>query len=72
VSNVNLAGKRRLDLDASTSEYPIYHLTDEERDQIDLHAKSVISKCAEHVKEMEALEKSAPSHLDMLLGLIIM
>ena len=35
----------------------IRHLTNDERDQIDLQARVVLSRCAEKVKEMESLEK---------------
>ena len=35
----------------------IRHLTNEERDQIDLQARVVLTRCADRVKEMEALEK---------------
>ncbi|TCD67688.1 hypothetical protein EIP91_012054 [Steccherinum ochraceum] len=35
----------------------IRHLTDHERDQIDLQAKVVLSRCSDRVKELEALEK---------------
>ena len=35
----------------------IRHLTNEERDQIDLQARVVLSRCADRVKEMERLEK---------------
>lgn len=40
----------------------IKHLTDHERDQIDLQAKVVLSRCSDRVKELEALEKSAYAH----------
>ena len=35
----------------------IKHLTNEERDQIDLQARVILSRCSERIKEMEALEK---------------
>ncbi|OBZ76630.1 Syntaxin-18 [Grifola frondosa] len=35
----------------------IRHLTNEERDQIDLQARVILSRCADRVREMEALEK---------------
>lgn len=35
----------------------IRHLTDKERDQIDLQARVILSRCSDRVKEMEALEK---------------
>ena len=36
----------------------IRHLTNEERDQIDLQAKVILSKCADRVKELELLDRS--------------
>ena len=35
----------------------IKYLTNEERDQIDLQARVILSRCSERIKEMEALEK---------------
>ncbi|KAF5387688.1 hypothetical protein D9615_000303 [Tricholomella constricta] len=35
----------------------IKHLTNEDRDQIDLQARVILSRCADRVKEMEAIEK---------------
>lgn len=43
----------------------IRHFTNEERDQIDLQARVILSRCAERVKEMEKLEKRA----NLLIGL---
>jgi syntaxin 18 len=37
----------------------VKHLTNEERDQIDLQARVILSRCSERIKEMEALEKRA-------------
>lgn len=37
----------------------IRHLTNEERDQIDMQARVILTRCADRVKEMEALEKRA-------------
>jgi syntaxin 18 len=37
----------------------IRHLTNEERDQIDLQARVILTRCADRVKEMETLEKRA-------------
>jgi syntaxin 18 len=34
-------------------------MTNEERDQVDLQARLIISKCAERVKSMEVVETSA-------------
>lgn len=53
------------DVDPSWSE--IRHLTNEERDQIDLQARVILARCAERVREMEALEKSAISSPTTLL-----
>lgn len=36
----------------------IRSLTNEERDQIDMQARVILSKCADRVKQLEALEKS--------------
>ena len=35
----------------------IKYLTDAERDQIDLQARVILSRCSERVKELEAVEK---------------
>ncbi|KAI6035283.1 snare protein syntaxin 18/UFE1 [Pisolithus orientalis] len=43
------------DLDGTWSE--IRYLTNEERDQIDLQARVIFSRCADRIKAMEALEK---------------
>ncbi|KAI0693580.1 snare protein syntaxin 18/UFE1 [Cytidiella melzeri] len=50
---------RTIDLGGSdqTAWSNIKHLTNEERDQIDLQARVILSRCAERIKEMEALEK---------------
>jgi len=45
--------------DSSQSWSGIRHLTDEERDQIDLQARVILSRCADRVNKMEALEKRA-------------
>jgi len=44
----------------------IRYLTNEERDQIDLQARLILTKCADRVKEMEALETrtKGSSHID--------
>ena len=48
---------RTLDLGSSEEFwFNIRHLTNEERDQIDLQARLILTKCADRVKEMEALE----------------
>lgn len=48
--NIDLAG-------ADQAWAGIRHLTNEERDQIDLQARVILSRCADRVKEMETLEK---------------
>ncbi|KAJ6515996.1 snare protein syntaxin 18/UFE1 [Mycena sanguinolenta] len=48
---------RTLDLDGSDSWNGIRHLSNQERDQIDLQARVILTRCADRVKEMEALEK---------------
>lgn len=42
---------------SSSSWANIRHLTNEERDQIDLQARVILTRCSDRVKEMEALEK---------------
>jgi len=45
--------------DTSSSSWAnIRHLTNEERDQIDLQAKVILMRCSDRVKEMELVEKS--------------
>ncbi|KAH7887834.1 hypothetical protein F5I97DRAFT_1942169 [Phlebopus sp. FC_14] len=49
---------RSLELDRPEHSWAdIRHLTNEERDQIDLQARVILSRCADRVKEMEVLEK---------------
>jgi syntaxin 18 len=49
---------RTLDLGGSDETWSgVRHLTNEERDQIDLQARVILSRCADRVKEMELLEK---------------
>ncbi|KAH9940574.1 hypothetical protein B0H21DRAFT_754621 [Amylocystis lapponica] len=49
---------RTIDVGAGDSSWSnIRHLTNEERDQIDLQARVILSRCANRVKEMEALEQ---------------
>ena len=52
---------RNLDLGGSDQQAwaNIKHLTNEERDKIDLQARVILSRCAERIREMEALEKRA-------------
>lgn len=58
---------RTLDLGSSEESWlNIRHLTNEERDQIDLQARLILTKCADRVKAMEALETRTigSSHID--------
>ncbi|EEB93691.1 hypothetical protein MPER_07617 [Moniliophthora perniciosa FA553] len=48
---------RTLDFSSAESWSNIKQLSNEERDEIDLQARVILSRCAERVKEMEALEK---------------
>ncbi|KAG6837550.1 hypothetical protein H0H93_007731 [Arthromyces matolae] len=49
---------RTIDLNGGeTSWAGLKHITNEERDQIDLQARVIITRCADKVKEMEAIEK---------------
>lgn len=49
---------RNIDLGAADQSWAnIKHLTNEERDQIDLQARVILSRCSERIKEMEQLEK---------------
>lgn len=51
-------GSRNIDLSEGVSAWAnIRHLTNEERDQIDLQARVILTKCSDRVKEMETLEK---------------
>jgi hypothetical protein len=53
-------GSRNLDLsDSQQSWSEIRYLSNEERDQIDLQARVILTRCADRVKKMEALEKRA-------------
>ena len=58
-SPLSRQGTRNIDLAGTESWAGIKQLTNEERDQIDLQARVILSRCADRVKEMEALEKSA-------------
>jgi syntaxin 18 len=44
----------------------IKYLTNAERDQIDMQARTILARCADHVRDMEALEKS-----EILLSFLI-
>ncbi|KAG6813500.1 hypothetical protein H0H92_010525 [Tricholoma furcatifolium] len=49
---------RSLDLNGGDSSWlGVKYLTNEERDQIDLQARVILTRCADRVKEMEAIEK---------------
>ncbi|EMD40657.1 hypothetical protein CERSUDRAFT_148921 [Gelatoporia subvermispora B] len=49
---------RNIDLSSGDQSWSnIRHLTTEERDQIDLQARVILSRCADRVKELEAVEK---------------
>lgn len=53
-------GSRNLDFSEGEAAWSnIRHLTNEERDQIDLQARVILQRCSTRVKEMEALEKRA-------------
>ncbi|KAG0709532.1 hypothetical protein DFH29DRAFT_1823 [Suillus ampliporus] len=58
VAPLSRHGSHAVDLSDSTKSWSgIRYLTDEERDQIDLQARVILSRCADRVKEMETLEK---------------
>lgn len=49
---------RHIDLGESSSSWAnIRHLSNEERDQIDLQARVILTRCSDRIKEMETLEK---------------
>jgi syntaxin 18 len=55
---------RNIDLAGSDQSWSaIRSLTNEERDQIDLQARVILSRCADRVKEMETLEKRALNYI---------
>ncbi|KAF9058077.1 hypothetical protein BJ165DRAFT_1425550 [Panaeolus papilionaceus] len=57
-SPLSRQGSRNIDLSDGTSSWAnVKHLSNEERDQIDLQARVIITKCSDRIKEMEALEK---------------
>lgn len=57
---------RPLDLGGSEESWSnIRYLTNEERDQIDLQARLILTKCADRVKEMEALETRTKGSLSI-------
>jgi syntaxin 18 len=60
LSSLSRQASRTLDLASSDSFWVgIQYLTNEERDQIDMQARIILSRCADRVKEMEVLEKRA-------------
>ena len=58
-SSLSLHTSRNIDFNepSSSSWANIRHLTNEERDQIDLQARVILTRCSDRVKEMETLEK---------------
>ncbi|KAH6915001.1 hypothetical protein BKA70DRAFT_1419955 [Coprinopsis sp. MPI-PUGE-AT-0042] len=53
-------GPRAIDLDGGESAWSnVKHLSNEERDQIDIQARTILQQCSSRVKEMEVLEKRA-------------
>ena len=58
-SSLSYQASRSIDFNepSSSSWANIRHLTNEERDQIDLQARVILTRCSDRVKEMEALEK---------------
>ncbi|KAH7105637.1 hypothetical protein BKA62DRAFT_398113 [Auriculariales sp. MPI-PUGE-AT-0066] len=58
-AHVRALGEHGLDLSRAEGWAGIKHLSNDERDQIDLHARVVLSKCAERVRDMERIEKRA-------------
>ena len=47
---------RNIDLDEGSSWANIRNLSNEERDQIDLQARIILTRCSDRIKDMEALE----------------
>ncbi|KDR83845.1 hypothetical protein GALMADRAFT_86454 [Galerina marginata CBS 339.88] len=57
-SPLSRQGFRNIDLTEGSSSWAnIRHLSNEERDQIDLQARVILTRCSDRVKEMESLEK---------------
>lgn len=55
-------GSRNIDFTSEHGEVAwssLRYITNEERDQLDLQARIILTKCADRVKEMEILEKSS-------------
>jgi len=67
--NDNTHTPRRDKFDASSNNWAnIRSLTEDERDQIDLRAKTIISTCATRVRNLERLEQSRPTNLKSRSG----
>lgn len=67
ISPLSRQGSRTLDFSEGEAAWSnIRHLTNEERDQIDLQARVILQRCSTRVKEMEALEKRAYLPFDCL------
>jgi syntaxin 18 len=56
-SSLSRQPSRNIDLGGSSSWTNIRHLSNEERDQIDLQARVILTRCSDRIKGMEALEK---------------
>ncbi|PPQ69554.1 hypothetical protein CVT26_001556 [Gymnopilus dilepis] len=57
-SPLSRQGNRNIDFSEDASSWAnTRHLTNEERDQIDLQARVILKRCSDRVKEMEAIEK---------------
>jgi len=50
-------GSHLLDFSDSEGWADIRYLTNEERDQLDMHARVILSRCSDRVKDLELLEK---------------
>ncbi|KAH9482931.1 Syntaxin ufe1 [Psilocybe cubensis] len=58
ISPLSRQGSRNIDLSEGGSSWAnVRHLSNEERDQIDLQARVILTRCSDRVKEMEAIEK---------------
>jgi syntaxin 18 len=53
---------RALDTTNVDSWTDIKYFTNAERDQIDVQAQNILARCADHVHDMETMEKRAPPH----------
>ena len=53
---------RQFDLASNSGSWNnVLHLTNEERDQFDIQTKEILTRCANRVKDLEAIEKSMGS-----------